>query len=246
MARRTLIIIYIATYLLAIGSIIRFLVRFRDDQFWSIALLCTGYLALLISEPFIFRRNRLLTTVYLLAQIAIISALSFIAPAVDFWAALFLPLVVQVMLNYPQRTGFLITGGFTVIMAILMLLGPGPEVGLPLILINAVVYFLMAAFIAIIREAETANEEIQKQQAGLQSTYQQLQFEGQQVFLQVDDLGVGFDPHTFKATNDHIGLTSKAERVDGMGGVLTIDSHPGHGTRVTVQVTLNGREENIG
>jgi signal transduction histidine kinase len=390
MARRTLIIIYIATYLLAIGSIIRFLVRFREDQFWSIALLCTSYLVLLFSEPFIFRRNRLLTNVYLLVQIAIISALSFIAPEVDFWAALFFPLVVQVMLIYQQRTGFLITGVFTVIMAVLMLLGLGPEVGLPLILINAVVYFLMAAFIAIIREAETANEEIQKQQAELQSTYQQLQsytaqaeelavlqernrlarnlhdsvtqtifsmrltaeaanmlleqnparvkaeleklqalaksalaemrslvfelrptavselglvpalrhhvmtlerqhglavdlqvsgephlseleaqrlfrisqealnnivkhaqtdkscltlrFDGDSVFLRVEDQGKGFEPKNLTKAEDHMGLVGMEERVEAMGGILTIDSHPGQGTCVTVEMTSTAEE----
>jgi signal transduction histidine kinase len=394
MARRTLIIIYIATYLLAIGSIIRFLVRFRDDQFWSIALLCTGYLVLLFSEPFIFRRNRLLTTIYLFVQIAIISALSFIVPAVDYWAALFFPLIVQVMLNFPQRTGFLITGVFTVIMAILMLQGPGPVVGLPLILINAVVYFLMAAFFAIIREAETANEEIRKQQAELQSTYQQLhsytvqaeelavlqernrlarnlhdsvtqtifsmrltaeaakmlleqnpakvaaeleklqtlaksalaemrslvfemrptavselglvpalrhhvmtlerqnglavdlqvsgephlsdleaqrlfrisqealnnvvkhaqtdkacltlRFDGEHVFLQVEDQGKGFDPQFLPTVEDHMGLVGMQERVEAMGGTLTIESHPGQGTCVTVEMTSTAEEESDG
>jgi signal transduction histidine kinase len=78
------------------------------------------------------------------------------------------------MYNYPQRTGFLFTGLFTVIMAILMLLGPGPAVGIPLIFINSVVYFLIAAFIAIIREAETSNEELRRQQTELQAAHQQL------------------------------------------------------------------------
>jgi signal transduction histidine kinase len=394
MARRTLIITYIATYLLAIGAIIRYLISFRDDHFWSIALLCAGYLVLLFSEPFIFRRNRLLTTVYLFVEIVIISALSFIAPAVDFWAALFFPLVVQVMLNFPQRTGFLITGVFTVIMAILMLLGPGLEVGLPLILIYSVIYFLMAAFIAIIREAETANDEIQKQQAELQSTYQQLQsytaqaeelavlqernrlarnlhdsvtqtifsmrltaeaanmlleqnperagteleklqtlaksalaemrslvfelrptavselglvpalrhhimtlerqhglavdlqvsgephlseleaqrlfritqealnnvvkhaqtdkacltlrFENNSIFLQVEDHGKGFDPQDLTAAEDHMGLVGMQERVEAMGGILTIDSHPGQGTCVTVEMTSTAEVESDG
>jgi len=35
------------------------------------------------------------------------------------------------------------------------------------------------------------------------------------------------------------------ERVDAMGGILTIDSHPGQGTRVTVEVAT-GKEENDG
>jgi signal transduction histidine kinase len=68
----------------------------------------------------------------------------------------------------------LITGIFTVIVAVFMLLGLGPEVGLPLILIYGVVYFLLAAFIAIIREAEAARKESQKQQAELMKTQEAL------------------------------------------------------------------------
>jgi signal transduction histidine kinase len=175
MARRTLLITYIATYLLAVGAIIRYLVRFRDERFWSIAFLLGGYLVLLFLEPIFIRRNRLLTYIYLLVQTAIICTVALIDPNVDFWGALFCPLIVQVMHKFPQRTGFLITGIFTVIMAIFMFLGLGPEVGLPLIFFYGVVYFLLAAFIAIIREVDEAREESQKQQAELQSAYQQLQ-----------------------------------------------------------------------
>jgi signal transduction histidine kinase len=175
MARRTLLITYIATYLLAVGAIIRTLVRFRDDRFWSIGALLGGYLLLLFSEPVFVRRSRLLTCIYLLVQTAIIGTLSFITPEVDFWAALFCPVVVQVMHSFPQRIGFLITGIFAVIMSVLMLLGLGPEVGLPLVLTYGVVYFFLAAFIAIVREAEAAREESQRQQAELQSAHVQLQ-----------------------------------------------------------------------
>jgi signal transduction histidine kinase len=172
MARRTLYITYITIYLLTVGGIIRYVVRFRDTRFELVALLM-GYLILLFAEPVFIRRHRRLVPIYLLAQTAIICTVALISPAVDFWTTLFLPLVVQVMLNFPQRAGFAITGIFTVIMAILMLLGPGPEAGLPLIFLNGVGYFLFAAFIAIIREAEAAREESQKQQAKLQQEVEQ-------------------------------------------------------------------------
>jgi len=175
LARRTLLISYIATYLIAVGAIIRFLVRFQDDRIWSIASLLGVYLVLLIAEPIFIRRNRNLTYLYLFVQSAIICTISLITPDVDFWAALFFPLVLQAMHNFPRQTGFLITGIFTMLMAIFMLMGLGIEIGLPLILINGVVYFFLAAFIAITREAEAAREESQKQQAELQSAHQQLQ-----------------------------------------------------------------------
>jgi signal transduction histidine kinase len=175
MARRTLWITYIATYLLAVGAIIRTLVRFRDDRFWSIGALLGGYLLLLFSERVFVRRSRLLTGIYLLVQTAIIGTLSFITPEVDFWAALFCPLVVQVMHSFPQRSGFLITGIFAAITSVPLLLGLGTEVGLPLVFIYGVIYFLLAAFIALIREAEAAREESQRKQAELQSAHEQLQ-----------------------------------------------------------------------
>ncbi len=174
MARRTLLIIYIAIYLLVVGGIIRYVVRFGDYRFWLLALL-TVYLILLFLEPFFIRQNRLLTNIYLFVQTSIICTVALISPNVDFWTALFLPLVVQVMHIFPQRTGFVITGIFTSIMAVLMLLGPGPDVGSPLIFLNGVGYFLFAAFIAIIREAETSNEQLQRQQLQLQAAHEQLQ-----------------------------------------------------------------------
>jgi signal transduction histidine kinase len=173
MARRTLLTTYIATYLLAIGSIIRYLVHFRDDRFWSIALLLGGYLVLLFLEPFFVRRHRRLTHIYLFVQTAIICTLSLITPIVDFWAVLFCPLVVQVMHNFPQRTGLLMTGIFAGITSVFLLLGLGLEVGLPLILVYGVVFFLFAAFIAMIREAVAARAESQKQQAKLQQEVEQ-------------------------------------------------------------------------
>jgi signal transduction histidine kinase len=394
MARRTLLITYIATYLLAVGTIIRLLVRFRDDRFWPIALLLGGYLVLLIAEPFFFRRNRLLTYIYLFVQTAIICTAALITPNVDFFAVLFCPLVVQVMHNFPQRTGFLITGIFTVITSILVLLGLGPEEGLPLVLVYGVIYFLLAAFIALIREAEAAREESQKQQAELQSAHRQLQsytaqaeelavleernrlarnlhdsvtqtifsmrltaeaarllldreparigdeldklqalaksalaemrslifelrptavtelgfvpalrhlimtlerqhglkvdlqvsgepymseleaqrlfricqealnnvvkhahadkarltlrFDSDRVFLQVEDQGQGFDPEAKKSAGDHMGLAGMQERVDAIGGTMTIDSRTGQGTRVMVEVSSTNEERNDG
>lgn len=174
MARRTLLITYIATYLLAISAIVRLLVRFQDERYLNILFLAGGYLALLIAEPFLIRQKRIFTYIYLFVQTAIICTLAFITPTVDFWAMLFCPIVVQVMNNFSRRTGFFITGIFTIVTAIFLLVGLGSGVGLPLIFVYAVIYFLLASFIAIIREAETAREELQNQQIELLETQEAL------------------------------------------------------------------------
>jgi signal transduction histidine kinase len=73
-----------------------------------------------------------------------------------------------------------------------------------------------------------------------------LSFDGNRVFLQVEDQGIGFDPNSRSAVADHMGLAGLQERVDAMGGKLTIDSRPGQGTRVMVEVTSNGEGKNHG
>lgn len=62
------------------------------------------------------------------------------------------------------------------------------------------------------------------------------------VLLIIRDEGDGFDPEGAK--NKHtIGLTSMRERVDLVGGKITIDSLRGRGTEVRVVVPRSGRAE---
>jgi PAS domain S-box-containing protein len=54
------------------------------------------------------------------------------------------------------------------------------------------------------------------------------------VILEVRDDGVGFDPAG--AFPGHLGLRSMQERVKQLGGVLSIESAPGHGTTISARV----------
>ena len=175
MARRTLLTSYIATYLISAGAIIRIILRFQDDRLALILPLLIAYIILLGLEPSVISRTRNPSYIYLLAQTAIITTLSIIISEVDFWAVLFFSIIFQAMRRLPQRTGFMITGAFSAIMALSMFLGLGSGESLPLLLINVVVYFFLAAFIAISREAELAREEIQFQQAELLAAHKKLQ-----------------------------------------------------------------------
>jgi signal transduction histidine kinase len=59
---------------------------------------------------------------------------------------------------------------------------------------------------------------------------------GDAVRLVVSDDGVGFDlPATVRASH-RLGLTSMRERAEALGGVLHVDTAPGAGTRVTLEV----------
>jgi signal transduction histidine kinase len=176
MARRTLFIMYFATYLLAMSAI--FLIVFgyyRSDEFPPIALFTGIYLVLLLAEPFFFRRTRIRMYIYLIAQTAAICGLAPIIRNWDYWALLLFPLVVQAMVNFEPRTGYFLTGILTATGACLFVLVYDSVRGLPKIPVFGSAYILMAALVAISREAVAGRDESQKQQAELQLAHQQLQ-----------------------------------------------------------------------
>lgn len=58
--------------------------------------------------------------------------------------------------------------------------------------------------------------------------------------LSVEDDGAGFDPSTTSQGEHGIGLFGMAERLALIGGVLTIESRPGHGAMIVAEIPLNG------
>lgn len=59
-----------------------------------------------------------------------------------------------------------------------------------------------------------------------------------QIELDIEDRGRGFDT---ASTRPGLGLISMTERARAAGGVLTVDSRPGTGTRVRLRLPLDGR-----
>ena len=56
------------------------------------------------------------------------------------------------------------------------------------------------------------------------------------VFLSIEDNGIGFDTN---ATKKGIGLLNLEERLEELNGTLTIDSEPNNGTKTYIQIPLN-------
>ena len=56
--------------------------------------------------------------------------------------------------------------------------------------------------------------------------------------LEVRDDGAGFDPAA--VNGDGVGLTSMRDRIAAVGGDLTIESRPGHGTRISATIPHDG------
>ena len=61
---------------------------------------------------------------------------------------------------------------------------------------------------------------------------------GAEIYLKIEDDGKGFDPEAARMSKRGLGLLSMAERLETFDGRLSIDSHPGQGTRIQAIVPL--------
>ncbi|MDW6063685.1 GAF domain-containing sensor histidine kinase [Streptomyces sp. FXJ1.4098] len=59
---------------------------------------------------------------------------------------------------------------------------------------------------------------------------------GQGALLRVTDDGAGFDPSAVRRAGRHLGLVSMRDRASGVGGRLTVESAPGKGTVIEMEV----------
>ncbi|MEU3663292.1 GAF domain-containing sensor histidine kinase [Streptomyces sp. NPDC032940] len=59
---------------------------------------------------------------------------------------------------------------------------------------------------------------------------------GSGAVLRVTDDGSGFDPRTVRRAGRHLGLVSMRDRANGAGGRLTVESAPGKGTTIEMEV----------
>jgi signal transduction histidine kinase len=66
------------------------------------------------------------------------------------------------------------------------------------------------------------------------------------IHLEVQDWGCGFEPLAVlqeSSPGEHVGLRTIQERVELIGGHLTISSHPGTGTLIVAEVPLLPSDE---
>ena len=63
------------------------------------------------------------------------------------------------------------------------------------------------------------------------------------VHLVIEDKGVGFDPNEVlnrQYNRERFGLLGMRERIHGLGGKMIIESQPGEGVKIDIQVPVKG------
>ncbi|MEV8537157.1 GAF domain-containing sensor histidine kinase [Streptomyces sp. NPDC051211] len=60
--------------------------------------------------------------------------------------------------------------------------------------------------------------------------------DARRVALRISDDGSGFDPKTVRRAGRHLGLVSMRDRASGAGGLLTVQSAPGAGTTIEMEI----------
>ncbi|MEV2255008.1 GAF domain-containing sensor histidine kinase [Streptomyces sp. NPDC050147] len=72
--------------------------------------------------------------------------------------------------------------------------------------------------------------------SGAESVRVTLVRRGAGAVLRVSDDGSGFDPRVIRRAGRHLGLVSMRDRAGGVGGRLTVESEPGKGTTIEMEV----------
>ncbi|MCF3144373.1 GAF domain-containing sensor histidine kinase [Streptomyces platensis] len=88
---------------------------------------------------------------------------------------------------------------------------------------------------AVLRVAQEALHNALRH-SGAETVEVSLARDGQGALLRIADDGCGFDPRAVRRAGRHLGLVSMHDRAGGVGGKLTVESEPGKGTAVEMEV----------
>jgi signal transduction histidine kinase len=170
------LITYLGIYFFAVSTAVRLITSLRGDPFvWPVSALLALSLLLMALEPWLFRRSRWHTHLYLAVQTALVIVLAILPPASDYFATLFFSLALQAMAALPVRVGFRWLVAFSTATSVLLINAWGWAGGLPLIMIYTAASFFFGSYTAFIRQAETARNKNQRLLTELRSAHEQLQ-----------------------------------------------------------------------
>jgi signal transduction histidine kinase len=166
----------IVAYLLFAGVALRGLRDHSDSPLqWGVAALLLVFLLLRLSEAWVRRRLAWYAHVYFALQTGLVIALSLLPPHVDYFVILCVPLSVDAMSWFTQRTAYAWIGVFILAMAGVLIVTFGLDYTLPFILMYAAVFLFFASYTAITRRAEEARAQSQALLTQLQAAHRDLQ-----------------------------------------------------------------------
>lgn len=175
---------YLCLYLIFAATALRGVADFFGNnwpQRWWIAALLALVGGLLLLEPWLTRRSRAVTIVYLGSQTALIFSLTIQPPFLDYFLLLYVILSAQAMFLLSPHRGLAWLGTFTALTAIALLYGQGWPNAVPFVLMYAAAYIFVGSYALVVIQAETARHESQTLLAELQTAHRQLQRYADQV-----------------------------------------------------------------
>ena len=94
---------------------------------------------------------------------------------------------------------------------------------LPMVVETALFRVVQEAMTNVVRHAQAGRVDVL------------VEHRGDRILVMVEDDGVGFEPN-LKQVGNHLGLLGMRERAEALGGTLTVESAPGAGTTIVVEV----------
>ncbi len=167
---------YLATYLIYVAVIARAIGWNQETAPipTTIWILLAIFGVILFSERVLTRHFPLYPRLYTLLQSALVIAMLYLAPSIDFLTLLFLPLSFQAVQFFHDLVGFAWIGGFTLAMAGRLFFGLEWEAGLTNVLAGGAANVLMGSFAHLMAHTEQRRLENQRMFGELQSAYRQL------------------------------------------------------------------------
>lgn len=231
--RHKTLLFYLAFYPLLTAVALRALVtHFTPSHplYWVVAGLLLIFVGLLSSESWLTRRYPWYSHLYLACQTGLVLSLLLLPPHLDYFAALLIPLSVQAMLFFPQRTGLTWIGLFILATTIGLVYGLGWLDSIPFVLLYSSAYFFIGSYAVVTAQAEAARQESQALLAELQTAHRQLQTYA----AQAEELAVAQERNRLaRELHDSVTQTIFSLTLTAKAARLLLERDP---TRVAVQL----------
>jgi len=174
--RIRIIITYLTAYLITFSTIIRSQSGFQGKSFQTpVTIPITIFVILFVIEPLLSRQSHRLTHIYLGVQTIVVSYLILIPPYADYFAVLFVAIIMQAIFVLPEKIGIRWVIAITLIMTGLILYGHGIAAGIGYIINYILSNLIIAGLLIFSDRAETARNESQRLLVELQAAHEKLQ-----------------------------------------------------------------------